>query len=61
MSNRASQNRPALKTPEASFLHVLQEEFNYSNFSRRVSQESLTTAKEFVMLLSKSIFFEGGS
>ena len=46
MSSIASQKRLALKTPEASFLHVLQAEFN---FSLRVSQELLTTAQEMLV------------
>jgi hypothetical protein len=46
MSNTASEKRLALKTPDATFLHVLQEEFN---FSRRVSQELLATAKEMLV------------
>lgn len=46
MSSIASHKRLALKTPEASFLHVLQEEFN---FSLRVSQELLSTAKEMLV------------
>lgn len=40
------QGRLALKTPESSFLRVLQEEFE---FSPRVSQEVLTTAKEMLV------------
>jgi hypothetical protein len=46
MKSQASQKRLALKTPEASFLHVLQKEFN---FSRRVSQELLSTAQEMLV------------
>jgi hypothetical protein len=46
MSSIASHKRLALKTPEASYLHVLQEEFN---FSLRVSQELLSTAKEMLV------------
>jgi DNA-binding Lrp family transcriptional regulator len=40
------QDRLALKTPEASFLRVLEEEFE---FSPRVSQEVLATAKEMLV------------
>ncbi len=46
MSSIASQKRLALKTPDASFLHILQAEFN---FSLRVSQELLSTAKEMLV------------
>jgi hypothetical protein len=46
MSSIATQKRLALKTPDASFLQVLQEEFN---FSLRVSQELLATAKEMLI------------
>ena len=46
MSSLATQKRLALKTPDASFLYIMQEEFN---FSRRVSQELLATAKEMLV------------
>lgn len=46
MSTKDVQNRLVLKTPEAAFLHVLQEEFN---FSQRVSTEVLATAKEMLL------------
>jgi DNA-binding Lrp family transcriptional regulator len=39
-------SRLASKTPEAAFLYVLQEEFN---FSQRVSQEILATAQEMLV------------
>jgi hypothetical protein len=39
-------DRLATKTPEAAFIHVLQEEFR---FSPRVSQELLSTAKEMLV------------
>jgi hypothetical protein len=42
----AMQNRLAVKTPEASFLHVLQDEFN---FSQRVSRELLNAAQEMLI------------
>jgi predicted transcriptional regulator len=41
-----TQDRLAIKTPEASFLHVLQHEFN---FSLRVSQELLSTVQEILI------------
>jgi hypothetical protein len=46
MSKVTAQDRLALKTPEASFLHVLQEEFN---FSLRVSRELLATVQEMLI------------
>ena len=46
MSNVTTQERLATKTPEASFLHVLQKEFN---FSLRVSREVMSTAKEMLI------------
>jgi hypothetical protein len=46
MSKVTTQDRLALKTPEASFLHVLQDEFN---FSLRVSRELLATAQEMLI------------
>jgi DNA-binding Lrp family transcriptional regulator len=41
-----TQERLATKTPEASFLHVLQDEFD---FSLRVSREVMNTAKEMLI------------
>lgn len=46
MSRATTQERLAVKTPEAAFLHVLQEEFH---FSPRVSRELLSTAKEMLV------------
>jgi predicted ArsR family transcriptional regulator len=46
MSKATTQDRLAVKTPEAAFIHVLQEEFN---FSLRVSRELLSTAKEMLV------------
>jgi hypothetical protein len=46
VSGVTTQDRLALKTPEAAFLHVLQEEFD---FSLRVSHELLSTAKEMLV------------
>lgn len=46
MSQAEVQERLALKTPEATFLHVLQQEFN---FSIRVSRELLATAQEMLL------------
>ena len=46
MSTNTMQDRLADKTPEAAFLHVLQEEFN---FSTRVSRELLNTAQEMLV------------
>lgn len=46
MSKATTQQRLAAKTPEAAFLHVLQEEFR---FSPRVSHELLSTAKEMLV------------
>jgi len=46
MSKATTQDRLAVKTPEAAFLHVLQEEFR---FSPRVSRELLSTAKEMLV------------
>ena len=46
MTQTATQERLALKTPEAAFLHILQQEFN---FSLRVSRELLSTAQEMLL------------
>jgi len=46
VSKATTQQRLAAKTPEAAFLHVLQEEFR---FSPRVSHELLSTAKEMLV------------
>lgn len=46
MSRTTTQERLALKTPEAAFLQVLKEEFR---FSPRVSRELLNTAKEMLL------------
>ena len=46
MSQTATQDRLALKTPEAAFLHVMKEEFN---FSPRVSRELLSTAQDMLV------------
>lgn len=46
MSRATTQERLAVKTPEAAFLHVLQEEFR---FSPRVSRELLSTAQEMLV------------
>jgi DNA-binding Lrp family transcriptional regulator len=46
MSKATVEERLALKTPEAAFLHVLQDEFN---FSQRVSHELLDTAQEMLV------------
>ncbi|MBC7250806.1 MAG: DUF1670 domain-containing protein [Anaerolineae bacterium] len=46
MSKATTQERLAVKTPEAAFLHVLQEEFH---FPPRVSRELLSTAKEMLV------------
>lgn len=46
MSQATTQKRLATKTPEASFLNTLQQEFN---FSLRVSRELLTTAQEMLL------------
>jgi hypothetical protein len=46
MSKATTQDRLAAKTPEAAFLHVLQQEFN---FSPRVSSELLSTAQEMLV------------
>ena len=46
MSKATAQDRLAVKTPEAAFLHVLRREFN---FSPRVSRELLSTAKEMLV------------
>lgn len=46
MSKASAQERLAAKTPEASFLHVMREEFG---FSARVSGEVLSTAKEMLV------------
>jgi hypothetical protein len=42
----ATQDRLALKTPESSFLRVMEEEFH---FSPRVSRELLSTAQEMLL------------
>jgi len=46
MSRATTLDRLAIKTPESAFVHVLQEEFN---FSVRVSRELLNTAKEMLV------------
>ena len=46
VSTDATQGRLAVKTPEANFLHVLQNEFN---FSQRVSRELLNAAQEMLI------------
>jgi DNA-binding Lrp family transcriptional regulator len=46
MSSASTQERLALKTPEAAFLRVLQHEFD---FSPRVSRELLSTAQEMLL------------
>ena len=46
MSRATTLDRLAIKRPESAFLHVLQEEFN---FSPRVSRELLSTAKEMLV------------
>jgi len=46
MSKATTQDRLAVKTPESAFVHVLQEEFD---FSLRVSRELLSTAKEMLV------------
>jgi hypothetical protein len=46
VSQTATQDRLALKTPEAAFLHVMKEEFN---FSPRVSRELLSTAQDMLV------------
>jgi DNA-binding Lrp family transcriptional regulator len=46
VSTNATQGRLAVKTPEANFLHVLQNEFN---FSQRVSRELLSAAQEMLI------------
>jgi DNA-binding Lrp family transcriptional regulator len=46
VSKASTQDRLALKTPEASFLQVLQSEFN---FSLRVSRELLNAAQEMLI------------
>jgi len=51
MSKATTQDRLAAKTPEAAFLHVLQQEFN---FSPRVSSELLSTAQEMLAGTSSS-------
>jgi len=45
MSKATTQDRLAAKTPEATFLHVLKKEFN---FSLRVSRKVLSTATEML-------------
>jgi hypothetical protein len=54
VSKATTQDRLAVKTPEASFLHVMREEFNPSTssghrFSLRVSREVLNTAQEMLV------------
>ena len=46
MSTITADDRLALKTPDATLLHILQQEFN---FSQRVSREILSTAKEILL------------
>lgn len=46
MSSKSTQDRLATKTPQASFFHVLQDEFG---FSSRLSQEVLDTAEEMLV------------
>ncbi len=46
MSQTTTQDRLALKTPEAAFLHVMEEEFD---FSPRVSRELLSTAQDMLV------------
>jgi len=46
MSKATTLDRLAIKTPESAFVHVLQEEFE---FSPRVSRELLSTAKEMLV------------
>jgi len=52
MSTNGVQSRLALKTPEAAFFHVLQEEFN---FSQRVSAKVLATAREMLLVSSQFV------
>lgn len=46
MSTITADDRLALKTPDATLLHILQREFN---FSHRVSREILATAKDILL------------
>lgn len=46
MSKATTQERLAIKTPEAAFQHILQQEFG---FSLRVSRELLVTAQEMLL------------
>lgn len=46
MSTITADDRLALKTPDATLLHILQQEFN---FSQRVSREILATAKDILL------------
>lgn len=46
MATEATQDRLALKTPESSFLRVMEKEFH---FSPRVSRELLSTAQEMLL------------
>lgn len=46
MSTITTDDRLALKTPDATLLHILQQDFN---FSQRVSREVLATAKEVLL------------
>jgi hypothetical protein len=45
-STKATQDRLTVKTPEANFLHVLQNEFH---FSKRVARELLSAAQEMLI------------
>jgi DNA-binding Lrp family transcriptional regulator len=45
MSQATMEDRLVIKTPEATFLHILHKEFN---FSKRVSQEVLSAAQEML-------------
>jgi DNA-binding Lrp family transcriptional regulator len=57
MSKVTTQDRLATKTPEAAFLHVMQEEFN---FSLRVSRELLHTAQEMLVGVGPSLAIRPG-
>ncbi|MCL5996726.1 MAG: hypothetical protein M1546_11820 [Chloroflexi bacterium] len=46
MATKTSAQRQAIKTPEAAFVHVLQEEFQ---FSARLSGEVLQAAQEMLL------------
>ena len=56
MATATTQDRLAVKTPESAFIHVLQEEFE---FSPRVSRELLSTAKEMLIGSVSSSAVEG--